>query len=359
VGFLSPSSLRHWLAAAALLALVGCRGPGPLPVSNSDRVVSEVYQSSLYPGDDIDSLAIWQGTKDDHWLIATAKATHRLFVFDASTGELLETVGRRGSGKTEFERPNGVAVWGELLLVVERDNKRLQVLNLPDFTHVGFIGVGNLRRPYGITVTDGPEVFVTDNYDAPDESSALDEDLGVRLGERVRRYRLDSKGDGDVLAADTSSFGESEGEGVLWKVESIAADPELNRLLVAEELEKVIKVYTLDGGFTGQWMGSGVFQYEPEGIVLLRCGGEGFWIAVDQEKSRSYFRVFDRRSMNYVGTFTGKSTANTDGIAWTSRPFPGFPSGALFAVHDDSAVSAFDWRDISSALDLHCPGLEN
>lgn len=68
---------------------------------------------------------------------------------------------------------------------------------------------------------------------------------------------------------------------------------------------------------------------------------------------------FDRSSLDYIGTFTGESTADTDGIAWTSLPFPGFPSGALFAVHDDSAVSAFDWSIISSALNLDCLSLEN
>jgi 3-phytase len=61
--------------------------------------------------------------------------------------------------------------------------------------------------------------------------------------------------------------------------------------------------------------------------------------------------------MDYVGTFTGEATANTDGVAWTPQSFPGFPSGAFFAVHDDSAVSAFDWRDIVGALGLDCPGL--
>jgi 3-phytase len=31
---------------------------------------------------------------------------------------------------------------------------------------------------------------------------------------------------------------------------------------------------------------------------------------------------------------------------------PGFPAGAFFAVHDDQAVAAFDWRDIASELGL-------
>jgi 3-phytase len=33
---------------------------------------------------------------------------------------------------------------------------------------------------------------------------------------------------------------------------------------------------------------------------------------------------------------------------------PEFPAGAFFAVHDDRAVAAFDWRDIEQALPADC-----
>jgi 3-phytase len=45
-------------------------------------------------------------------------------------------------------------------------------------------------------------------------------------------------------------------------------------------------------------------------------------------------------------------TRNTDGIGLAQDPLPDFPAGALFAVHDDQAVAAFDWRDIEAALAL-------
>mgnify|MGYP003577813575 CR=1 FL=1 len=31
---------------------------------------------------------------------------------------------------------------------------------------------------------------------------------------------------------------------------------------------------------------------------------------------------------------------------------PHFPGGALFAVHDDKALAAFDLRDVANALNL-------
>ncbi|MNW12060.1 hypothetical protein D3C71_2096540 [compost metagenome] len=48
--------------------------------------------------------------------------------------------------------------------------------------------------------------------------------------------------------------------------------------------------------------------------------------------------------------------ANTDGIWMMQQPTPRFPHGALYAVHDDQGVVAFDWESIAKqlALPLEC-----
>ena len=48
----------------------------------------------------------------------------------------------------------------------------------------------------------------------------------------------------------------------------------------------------------------------------------------------------------------GEVTAHTDGVALHAAATPSFPGGALFAVHDDKAVSAFDLRDVARVLQL-------
>jgi 3-phytase len=133
-------------------------------------------------------------------------------------------------------------------------------------------------------------------------------------------------------------------------------DPEHNRLMIAEEDPaggRVIKVYSFAGQFSGEIVGAGVFEVQPEGIALYRCGdGDGYWITTDQSDGRNVFHVFDRRSLAHAGAFQGVTTRNTDGIWLVPEPFPGFPAGAFFAVHDDQAVAAFDWRDVASVLGL-------
>ena len=86
--------------------------------------------------------------------------------------------------------------------------------------------------------------------------------------------------------------------------------------------------------------------------MLRTCGDGGWWITTEQGKERSTFHLFDRKTLAPAGSFHGNTVANTDGI-WNSQQVSArFPQGALYAVHDDQGVVAFDWRDIAKALSL-------
>ena len=72
----------------------------------------------------------------------------------------------------------------------------------------------------------------------------------------------------------------------------------------------------------------------------------------DRFKDRSVFQVFDRQSLAPVGAFAGRVTANTDGVWLDQHGDARFPGGVFYALHDDQAVAAFDWRDIARTLRL-------
>ena len=88
-------------------------------------------------------------------------------------------------------------------------------------------------------------------------------------------------------------------------------------------------------------------------MALWTCpDGSGYWIAVDQLAPLTLFHLFDRTTLESRGSFRGEVTAHTAGVALHAAATPGFPGGALFAVHDDKAVSAFDLRDVARVLQL-------
>ncbi len=66
----------------------------------------------------------------------------------------------------------------------------------------------------------------------------------------------------------------------------------------------------------------------------------------------SWFRVFRREDLGFLGSFRGEVTANTDGVTFAPGILPGFDGPASFATYDDQGVSVFAWDEIASALAL-------
>ncbi|MQA90405.1 MAG: phytase [Gemmatimonas sp.] len=317
-------------------------------------VVEVVYETARDTADNVDSPAVWHGRAGEHWLLVTAKEGDVIQVLDARNGESLHRVGGSGTEPGQLERPNGIAVVDDLMVVVERDNARVQVFELPSFSPLGTFGEAELRLPYGVTIRrDGPgnyTAWITDAWGIEEDVVPPDS----LLGDRVREYAF-AIDDGNLVSRHVRAFGATSGPGVLHVVESLAVDVAGQRLLIAEEEEgdSQIMVYGIDGEFTGQIIPAEYFPYQAEGIVLYECGmTDGYWIATDQGEEVNTFHVFDRGSLSHRGSFRLAGVLNTDGITLTQQGFEGFPQGAFFAVHDDGNLAAVRWGDIAEAVGL-------
>ena len=351
----TPRGVATWVVGCIFLAACDAAAPRATGGAFTDApVVEPVYLTARDTLDNVDSPAIWHGPGGEHWLLVTAKEGDAIQVIDARTGALIERVGGSGIGVGKLERPNGIAVMDDLMVVVERDNRRVQVFALPGFEPLGTFGETELRLPYGVALRrDRPgryTAWITDSWEAADDVLPPDS----LLGDRVREYTF-SVGSGTLTSHHVRAFGATTEPGVLHVVESIAADMPRERLLIAEEEEgdSKIMVYTMDGAFTGQIIPATFFPHQAEGIALYACGpNDGYWIATDQGEEVNTFHVFGRASLEHLGSFRGAGVLNTDGIALTQRSFDGFPGGAFFAVHDDGNVAAFRWRDIAERLNL-------
>lgn len=340
--------------------------PPPVPstvAAPAPRVVPERYVSADDPADELDSLATWPAPDGRTWLIASAKSSDRLVVFDADSGERLRGGGGPGDAPGQFDRPNGVAVHGDHLFVVERDNRRVQAFALPGFEPLGSFGQAQLRSPYGLWINETEpgelEVYVTDSFMYGERFDVVPP--AAELDQRVRRYRVRfDRRSGDLHARYAGAFGDT-GEHALRVVESIAGDPSRDRLLIADEripaagggTASTLREYGLDGHATGHSLPQDMFSAEAEGVALWTCTADlGYWIAVDQLAPRTVFHLFERGNLKPAGSFRGEATAFTDGVALHAATTRAFPQGALFAVHDDAAVAAFDLGDIARTLGL-------
>lgn len=361
----------RFIAVISALLMLGCtptrnvQNPEPDERTDADPLLSrqtlkfqtvpEAFLTGFTPADNIDSPSSWRASDGSTWLLATAKATDTLIVYDGDTGTRLKTVGSSGNGPGQFKRPNGIFVIDSLAFVVERDNRRVQILSLPTFKPLGSFGADLLMAPYGIWVTQSSgdyEVIVSDAY-----MSAANEDVPPALSQLDKRFKRFRVGlSGGLTAKHLGDFGNTDAEGAIRIPESIWGDADNRRLLLSEEDQgsgTYLKVYGPDFRYSGLSVGKGLFKAQAEGIALWECpDNAGFWIATDQYKDRSVFHVFERVSFAYVGSFAGNTTANTDGVWLNQRATAAFPHGVFYAVHDDQGVAAFDWRDIANALSL-------
>lgn len=332
----------------AMMTLYFCTQP------ESRISINETYQTERDTLNNVDSPASWI-TENEQWLIATAKSSDLLLVHNANSGELIKKFGYDGTEKGELDRPNGISVIDSLLFIVERNNQRVQVFQLPGFEHLAFVGNDTLIKPYGIYVTKvsdkSYELFVTDNYESADEQVPPPSELN----NRVHKYSLkfDSTWNSELI----KTFGDTSGEGILNVVESVFGDPENKLLLLSEEdTEKSsVKVYNFEGEFLNTVFGNKYFKGQVEGISLYDCeNGKGFWIITDQSYDENVFHFFERKTFSHMKSFVGPKTLNTDGIWLEKSPTKEFPEGIFFAVHDDGNVSAFDFGEIKLRLNLNC-----
>jgi 3-phytase len=318
------------------------------------KAIKEAYTTLRDESDNVDSPALWHDTDGQNWLLATAKASDVVIIYDAATGEKINQFGQTGSALGDLSRPNGIAVIDNYAVIVERDNHRIQVFSLPGFESLGVFGESVLRFPYGLTIDkfEGKyHLYVTDNYETPEEETPPADSLGQRVHHFI--FTVENN---QVAAEHIKAFGETTGEGVLFKVESLLIDRTFNRLLIADEHEehRNVKIYNVEGNFTGQIIPHNYFFYEPEGIVLWECEADssGYYIMVDQGKINNTFQVFDRKTLEYLGGFGGEITRNTDGIAITQKAFDDFKFGAFYPVHNDGSLTAISWEDIAKTLNL-------
>lgn len=322
-------------------------------------VVREAFVTAATPEENIDSPASWL-QDGRRMLVATAKATDALVVYDGDTGRRLRTVGGPGTAPGRLQRPNGVATIDDrYLFVVERDNRRVQMFRLPEFTPLLVFGAAELQQPYGLWVRasgDGYEVLVSDAYMAGEDANGDDIVPPLdQLDRRFRRYQVARDGDGWSARA-AGAFGDTSAAGAIRVPESLFGDPAHDRLLVAEEDVPTgtrLREYDLQGRYLGRDVGAGQYRAQAEGIALMACAdGSGWWVASDQFADRTVFHLFERRGLAHVGSFAGQVTGLTDGVWLDPRGDARFPQGVFYASHLDQGVAAFDWRDVASALSL-------
>jgi myo-inositol-hexaphosphate 3-phosphohydrolase len=291
-----------------------------------------------------DDVCFWRNPEnpDASLVILTSKTLSAVEVLRLDTGALVGTI-------AGYERANNCDVSGDLLLTTDSRGRKVTVHRLPDLTLVTTLRAG-FSRPQGVTVLHrGTErlAFITDATT------------------------------GNVYVFDLRTF---ELTGTFptgfYHHEGIAADDLYQRVFVGDDtLGEIddeskgtgrVRVFSPAGALLGEFGGE-VIGREAEGIAIYRCGAGGWIVVADQrpEASFSEFEVFERTTLEYVGTFalrdaSGDFTDSTDGIDLFQVPTTRFPHGVFAAcdscLRENDDFDLVGWDRIANAFDLEvCP----
>ncbi len=281
-------------------------------------------------GRNVDSLAFWESPGPGETLLfVTAKDNSLLEVWKSpfKDNEL--------SSIAFSSAVNGVAVDQErnLLYVTESGSRKVIILSLPGLERRGEFGQGNLgegetnldilKQSTGQTL-----VYVTDDHNV----HRFDAYSGAHLG---------------VFSPPVSS------------IETVLADDFYQIILVPEEQgpqgNPGVYAFYPDGTpfkrkGTNRFGDHDEFDADEEGILLYTFphggaedNGGGFIVVADQRSDQTDFEFFDRVTWEHLGTLRIDGVSNSDGIASTQKPLPGYPLGVFVAVNDDRTTVGVGW----------------
>ena len=334
-------ALRALCCVALLSVLGGCDGAGDDHPWVPPRVETEPVPSR---GDAADDPAIWihPDAPERSLVVATDKRSG-LVVYDLA-GNQVQYLPVGNLNNVDLR----TGVWGrdDLTIAVAsaRAPNEIVILELEhDTGRLNVVGRGEpvVDEPYGICMyvddRDRPWV-VLNGKDGLFVQFALREDYSVA---EARRWRTETQPEGCVADDDNGVLyvGE-EGYGV-WRLAADARRPA--QLVPFAAIE--------DGDLTA----------DVEGLALYGTE-ETHYLVVSSQGDNSY-AVYDAASGTHLGSFRVgdhpqiDETSDTDGIAATSTPLPGFPEGLLVVQDGDNPggnqnFKLVSWTDVRRTLEL-------
>jgi hypothetical protein len=165
-------------------------------------------------------------TRDGSTLLMSDICLHGVHVVDARTGMRVRRIGEYGAGPLQFRHPHQIWIASnEFVYIAESVNHRIQVLTPRDFDFYGFVGVGKLRDPIGVSGDD--DVLIVTEW------TSCQIVVFARLDGTLLR-RIGSRGSDD---------------GQLERPYGLCILPRTRLIAVAERYNHRISMFTMEGVF--------------------------------------------------------------------------------------------------------------
>ena len=324
-----------------LLCLGACDSPGPASAGPDElSYVTPALETEPVgrTGDAADDPVILATSEDTVWIVGTDKQ-FGLLVYDLKGDEIhaLET-GR-------LNNVDAVAL-GDGAFLLAASNRTTPAIDLylaqPDLDQIELVKRFPLdfSEPYGLcmaTIDSRATIFVGDKTGIV-QRWAIDDD---QTGTMQQVYEFDSQTEGCVVDTDANMLYVGEELRGIWAVDLESGMRQL--LAPVDGVSLVADVEGLD-----------IYDSGTDRLLIASSQGDSSYVVYDLPTGDVLlkFGIDRNRALGIDGV------SDTDGIAISSRPLPGYPNGALVVQDGYNGVffrnqnfKLIDWREIESLLE--------
>ena len=231
-GFLS--SILSVLAISSLI-LAGC-GAGALNKGAHD--FSKMESSFASTAISLQNHVFWHG-ENDHVAVAINEKSNKVATYDIMSGKELKVINANGEDKGQINAPTDIAIADNLVFVLEKGNKRVQVFELPELTSLGFFSEDILNDPSSIAIyrieLGAFYVYVSDS----------DSHKG-RETNYIRKINV-ARAVNTMNSMYQMTFGYSPQSGYLGAIKDISVDQKSKKVIVTAGDSSSKTAFTLEG----------------------------------------------------------------------------------------------------------------
>jgi 3-phytase len=256
-----------------------------------------IWKTLCHSKTSMDKLQWWYNKySKEYWLFILSKDCSKIFILNALSGKYIKSLGTCGDKVGEFDGPVDMTIYDDYLIILEKDNHRVQIFSLPELVYVGFIGEIELSNPNCIESIklkkDNKEfccLYIGDNLDnKPSRRKCY-----FRFIFEINKMGIY---DTEVLKIEPDNKGE------LGYIESIRYDSVHDNLLIVDKLSKDIKVFNFENNYKKTIL-KDQFKGEPGDIDLMKDNNKGMIFIGDFSRLDNFFHIYSR-DLNYMMTLS-------------------------------------------------------
>ena len=227
-------------------------------------------------------------TNFENNIYLSCKNSNSIISYDTN-GNFLNKLGKKGFNYNEFNKPKGIKQIKNYLFVLEKNNKRCQIIDLKSNKSLSFFGFKKLKNPYdidGIFFKDQFILFISDI----DQSSIIKFNIKI--------------GDQGIERISSEIFLELPD----LKLSSVLVDGPLDRIMVIDSTNNLLRIFSLNGLFIKK-----IENFEGEIISITKSNDKYFLVEnIDQN---SFIHVYNKE-IDYEYSLYNNLITDIDDISY-------------------------------------------